>query len=404
MEARGSPQKTISIVVKTPNLQQEDQTISGVSVSWTVKDLKTHLSTVYPTKPAVNEQRLIYSGKLLPDHLHLRDLSRQTDSKLTLHLVCALKSPAQHAVAAKGKESEMPHSPPSGAVSADPPQSQSQAAPELRQRRPPAPPTETPTWPNAQMYGAPTVTQPSFPTYSLYSPQQLLWLQHVYARQYYMQYQAALAAASTGPLHQPTTTMAQYPPVPAPHPVPVPAPLANQNPIDNLPANQNPAQDAAFIDPGAANQNMRMNAQGGPVMEDEEDVERDWLDRFYSASQMGVLLMIVYFNSNLSRFLLVMGMMFFMYMHTLGWFPFRRRVVQVQPPNPPQAPENNNLDPAAEEADRPAEDGAEENSEPGPMTAVLVPPHRVSVMWTAWVFLKTFLSSLIPEVPQGVAN
>lgn len=34
---------------------------------------------------------------------------------------------------------------------------------------------------------APQMTQPAFPTYSLYSPQQLLWLQHVYARQYYMQ-------------------------------------------------------------------------------------------------------------------------------------------------------------------------------------------------------------------------
>lgn len=39
-----------------------------------------------------------------------------------------------------------------------------------------------------------------------------------------------------------------------------------------------------------------------------------------------------------------------------------------------------------------------------PMTAVLVPPHRVSVMWTVWVFFKTFFYSLIPEVPQGVAN
>lgn len=398
MEAGRSPQKTFSLVVKTPNHRQEDQTISGVDVNWTVKELKTHLSTVYPTKPAVNEQRLIYSGKLLPDHLHLRDLSGQADSTLVLHLVCALKSPAQRAMAAKGKEPETTHSSPPSAPSTS--SAPSQASPELRQRRVPAPPSETPTWPNAQMYSAPAMTQPSFPTYSLYSPQQLLWLQHVYARQYYMQYHAALAAAHTGPQHQTTATMAQYPPVPAPHPVPVPAPLANQNPIDNLPANQNPAQDAAFIDPGAANQNMRMNAQGGPVMEDEEDMERDWLDWFYSAARLGVLLMIVYFNSNLSRFLLVMGMLFFMYMHTVGWFPFRRRV--VQPPPPPQAPENNNPNPVAEEADRPVEDDAEEN--PDAMTAVLVPPHRVSAMWTAWVFFKTFFSSLIPDVPQGVAN
>lgn len=107
--------------------------------------------------------------------------------------------------------------------------------------------------------------------------------------------------------------MGQYPPVLAPQ-VPVPAPLANQNPIDNLPANQNPAQDAAFINPDAANQNMRMNAQGGPIMEDEEDMNRDWLDYFYSAARLGVLLMIVYFNSNLSRFLLVMGTLLLMYL------------------------------------------------------------------------------------------
>ncbi|KAK7892031.1 hypothetical protein WMY93_023994 [Mugilogobius chulae] len=147
-----------------------------------------------------------------------------------------------------------------------------------------------------------------------------------------------------------------------------------------------------------------MNAQGGPVMEDEEEMERDWLDWFYSAARLGVLLMIVYFNSNLSRFLLVMGMLFFMYMHTMGWFPFRRRAVQVQPPNPPQAPENQNPEPVVDEADRPLENDSEERSEPEPMTAMLVPPHRVSVMWTTWVFFKTFFSSLIPDIPQGVAN
>lgn len=123
---------------------------------------------------------------------------------------------------------------------------------------------------------------------------------------------AALAAAGNVP-SAPATTIGQYPPVPA-HQVPVPAPLANQNPIDNLPVNQNPAQDGAFINPGEANQNMRMNAPGGPVMEDDEDVERDWLDWLYSAARLGVLLMIVYFNSNLTRFLLVMSTLLLMYL------------------------------------------------------------------------------------------
>lgn len=94
----------------------------------------------------------------------------------------------------------------------------------------------------------------------------------------------------------------------------MPAPLANQNPINNLPANQNPAEDGGFINPGEANQNMRMNAQGGAVMEDEDDLERDWLDWLYSAARFCVLLMIVYFNSSLSRFLLVMGTLLLMYL------------------------------------------------------------------------------------------
>lgn len=149
-------------------------------------------------------------------------------------------------------------------------------------------------------------------------------------------------------------------------------------------------------------------------MEDEEDVDRDWLDWLYSAARFGILLMIVYFNSNLSRFLLVMSTLLLMYLHTVGWFPFRRPV-QVQGPNHQQPPEaqhnqqNENRDPnpnpelADGQREEPAA-AADGSDGQGQMTAVLVPPHRVSVMWTAWVFFKTFFSSLIPEVPQGVAN
>ncbi|XP_044050237.1 homocysteine-responsive endoplasmic reticulum-resident ubiquitin-like domain member 1 protein [Siniperca chuatsi] len=432
MDVEESQQKTITLLIKTPNQAQEDQTVDGVCLNWTVKELKTHLSIVYTTKPAVSDQRLIYAGKLLPDHLQIKDLFRQTDCIPTLHLVCAFRNPPQGPLGArpktKGTEQPHPSSPrtmapsPSPSPSSSPSTVQTPSTPELRQRRQtsstsaaapahthtPVSPPGTPSWPAAAVPGALQMTQPAFPTYSLYSPEQLLWLQHVYARQYYMQYHAALAAAGTVP-SAPATTIGQYPPVPA-HQVPVPAALANQ------PANQNPAQDGAFINPGEANQNMRMNAQGGPVMEDEEDVERDWLDWLYSAARFGVLLMIVYFNSNLTRFLLVMSTLLLMYLHTAGWFPFRRRL-QVQGLNHVLNPEiqhnqqnenrNPNPNPADELADRQREEAAaaaDGSDGQGPMTAVLVPPHRVSAMWTAWVFFKTFFSSLIPEVPQGVAN
>ncbi|XP_026168111.1 homocysteine-responsive endoplasmic reticulum-resident ubiquitin-like domain member 1 protein [Mastacembelus armatus] len=435
MDVGDSQEKTVTLLIKTPNCAQEDQVVEGVHLNWTVKDLKTRLSTVYPTRPAVSDQKLIYAGKLLPDHLHINDILKQTDSVPVLHLVCASADPTQGPSGArtKIKETEQLHpSSPRPIASSASPSSPSTvhtpSTPELRQRRltssiSAAPPVDTqtplslpgvPAWPAAAMPGAPQITQPAFPTFSLYSPQQLLWLQHVYARQYYMQYHAALAAAGTA-TSAAATNIGQYPPVPA-HQVPVPAPLANQNPINNLAVNQNAAQDAAFINPAQVNQNMQMNAQGGPVMEDEEDMEHDWLDWVYSAARFGVLLMIVYFNSNLSRFLLVMSTLLLMYLHTAGWFPFRRRV-QVQAPNQLQPDEvqhnqqninrNPNLNPADELADRPREEppaAADGSDGQGPMTAVLVPPHSLSVMWTAWTFFKTFFSSLIPDIPQGMAN
>lgn len=50
MDMEGSRPKTIAILIKTPSQAVEDQTIEGVHLNWTVKDLKTHLSAVYPTK------------------------------------------------------------------------------------------------------------------------------------------------------------------------------------------------------------------------------------------------------------------------------------------------------------------------------------------------------------------
>ncbi|KAK0142108.1 Homocysteine-responsive endoplasmic reticulum-resident ubiquitin-like domain member 1 protein [Merluccius polli] len=463
MDRGGIEQRTLSLVIKTPSQAHGDQTVDGVDPGWTVGDLKAHLSSVYPDRPAVSDQRLIFAGKLLPNHLHLQDLFKQTDATPTLHLVCSVRSPFDNVLGARPKVKEAQQLHPHPTSSSRPPpmtestvgspgpasassstgassSSRAQAAgvpaadsvpPELRRRlqtstasdsapvhgATPAPAT------GSRMHGTADMAQPTFPTYSLYSPQQLLWLQHIYARQYYMQYHAALAAAGTTSL-APAATPAPHPPVPA-HQAPVPAHLPNPNPIDNLPANQNPAPDAPFINPGAANQNMQMNAQGGAVMEDEEEMERDWLDWMYSAARLGVLLMIVYFNSSLSRFVLVMSALVLMYLHTAGWFPFRRRAPnaqpqQQQPPQqqPPQQPlqqqqqplealhnqQNQAVEePAHVEGEEPVNAG-EEPEEQGPMAAVLVPPYRVSAAWTAWVLVKSFFSSLIPEAPRGIAN
>lgn len=51
IDVGASQQKTITLLIKTPNQAQEDQIVECVNLNWTVKDLKTRLSTVYPTKP-----------------------------------------------------------------------------------------------------------------------------------------------------------------------------------------------------------------------------------------------------------------------------------------------------------------------------------------------------------------
>ncbi|XP_066541877.1 homocysteine-responsive endoplasmic reticulum-resident ubiquitin-like domain member 1 protein [Hoplias malabaricus] len=405
--------RSISLVVKTPNQILGDQVIEGINIDWTVKDLKSHLSKVYPSKPAETEQRLIYSGKLLPDHLYIRDIFRKTDTVPVIHLVCASKPQPgfQQGARPKVKTAEQQPSPD--------PARQSTSAADLAPSVPTVPSTSSPrqrghttavpnaAWP-ATSTGTSTsmprpgeMNNPAFPTYSLYSPQQLLWLQHMYARQYYMQYHAAMAAATSTPI---TPAAASSLPV-APQ-----AALPNQDPINNLPANQN-APDPAFINPEGANQNLRMNAQGGPVMEDEEDMERDWLDWVYTASRFAVFLSIVYFYSNLSRFILVMSSLLLMYLHTAGWFPFRHRA-QVRAPNLP-APEvvqnqlNQDQDGQPELVAAPAEAAVNEaggETVPPSVTAVPVAPVRPPILWTAWIFFKAFFASLVPEIPQGLAN
>ncbi|KAG9475128.1 hypothetical protein GDO78_003539, partial [Eleutherodactylus coqui] len=226
---------------------------------------------------------------------------------------------------------------------------------------------------------------PAFSPYSVYSPQQILWLQQMYARQYYMQYYAAAAATASDSPSQRRQEIPVVPPA-APDPLPHPFPAANQAPNPEAPAPVNPV----------ANQNLRMNAQGG-VVEEEDDVNRDWLDWVYTAARFSIFLSILYFYSSLSRFMMVLGAMVLMYLHTAGLFPFRRRpqhqvAAPVQQPVPNQQDPNNNL----QENEPAREDVVNE-----PAAAALPTQSFVS---TAWVFFKTFFASLIPEGPQAMVQ
>ncbi|VVC95784.1 unnamed protein product [Leptidea sinapis] len=82
----------VTLVVKAPNQQVEDQNIECES-SWTVRQLKGHLSEVYPSKPKTDEQKIIYSGQLLDDNTVLKDVLRSYECQThTMHLVCTPKN------------------------------------------------------------------------------------------------------------------------------------------------------------------------------------------------------------------------------------------------------------------------------------------------------------------------
>lgn len=216
----------------------------------------------------------------------------------------------------------------------------------------------------------------------------------MYAQQYYMQYLAATAASGT---FVPSPSAQEIPVVAAP----APAPIHNQFPAENQPANQNAAP-PVVVNPGA-NQNLRMNAQGGPIVEEDDEINRDWLDWTYSAATFSVFLSILYFYSSLSRFLMVMGATVVMYLHHVGWFPFRQQPVQNFP----------NDGPVQEAANQDPNNNLQEGPDPEIEDPNHLPPDRdmltgertsPSFMSTAWLVFKTFFASLLPEGPPAIAN
>ncbi|XP_067853873.1 homocysteine-responsive endoplasmic reticulum-resident ubiquitin-like domain member 1 protein isoform X2 [Heptranchias perlo] len=395
----GTNEEMLTLVIKAPNQRYEDQRVQA-ELSWTVKSLKTHLSEKYPSHPTEPEQRLIYSGKLLPDHLFLKDVLRKSDQYHTLHLVCNFKN---------GFESTQPQEPPALAASGQDTLTvpTSAAADGLRHRGPTSFPWAYGAWPVGEEPQNP-VGMSGLAAYNLYSSQQIVWFQQMYARQYYLQYQAAVAAAAAA-------TNSQQQPVVTPG---TPAALPNQPPLVNIPADQNAPLPQLNNPP--ANQNLRMNAQGGPVMDDDDELNRDWLDWLYLAARACFFLSVVYFYSSLSRVVLVMSAILLMYLHHAGWFPFRHPApVQLVPnnnvpgeavnPNREHQENREHQDDVQEESGTPDQDldiannsGSDDVTETAPAPDAEL--ERTTLSNKAWVFFKTFFASLIPEGPQVVAN
>ncbi|XP_032892076.1 homocysteine-responsive endoplasmic reticulum-resident ubiquitin-like domain member 1 protein isoform X1 [Amblyraja radiata] len=398
-------EETANLLVKSPDQSYDDLRLV-VELGWTVQRLKSVLSEQYPTHPAESEQKLIYSGKLLPDHLLLRNVLRKSDQYHTIHLVCNSKSGIKATQADSVKQQPAPPTA-SGQDSLTVPTSG--ATDGVRHRGASTFPWAYGSWPAREEPQRP-VGMSGLAAYNLYSSQQIVWFQQMYARQYYMQYQAAVAAAAAA------ATNSQHQPVVTPG---APAALPNQPPLVHLPADQNAPLPQLNNPP--ANQNLRMNAQGGPVMDDDDDLNRDWLDWLYLGARACFFLSIVYFYSSLSRVVLVASAILLMHLHHAGWFPFRHPApvqpndnVPLQEANPNhenQEDQQNqdNMDDVQEENVPPDEDRERVNHSGSDDTrqATLAPEaevNRTTFVNKTWVFFKTFFASLIPEGPQVAAN
>ncbi|KAL6109592.1 herpud2 [Pungitius sinensis] len=412
----------VTLVIKAPNQKYGDQTINCF-LNWTVERLKSHISNVYPSKPLSKDQRLVYSGRLLQDHLQLRDVLRKDEYHM-LHLVCASKSPPASpmprtpAVASSDASSSdsagsAPHasqpSPSSSSSSSSSSTSDPGSYDGLRYRGGipqynPQGPAGVPQWPDGAQVPLQGDLPGNMPPHPMYMPMQMLWWQQMYARHYYMQYQAAVAAS------QPPSAPAPSPPSPSPLPPAQPneavQPPLGPNPAPNpLPENQpaNPIQ---------------MNAQGGAVLNDDE-LNRDWLDWLYTVSRAGVLLSIVYFYSSFSRFVMVVGAMLLVYLHQAGWFPFRPEQQNfrgggggAERAGPPQEEAGRHQD--IQEMERLMDEGMEDDDDdnnngeegaggPGDRAAAAVVPEP-GFLTTAWSFISTFFTSIVPEGRHQPAN
>ncbi|XP_030301273.1 homocysteine-responsive endoplasmic reticulum-resident ubiquitin-like domain member 2 protein [Calypte anna] len=396
----------VTLIIKAPNQKYTDQTINCF-LDWTVGKLKSHLSKVYPSKPSTKDQRLVYSGRLLPDHLQLKDVLRKQDEYHMVHLVCTSRTPPSspkpstsregHGASTSSSSSNLDHS---GSTAASPTNQEASSttsntsADGVRHRN--LPQAQSNSTPSHQfpylMQGIgnqfPGQGVPAgFSMYPAFSPLQMIWWQQMYARQYYMQYQAAVSAQVTSSSEPARSTVTQ---------------AVNS---ERAPANEPPAvPNVAVQENRPVNPNVQMNAQGGPVV-NEEDFNRDWLDWMYTFSRAAILLSIVYFYSSFSRFVMVMGAMLLVYLHQAGWFPFRQEGGQQQAANNLEVNRDGQHanNPDLEEMERLMDDGIDDDSgeDAGEDANTEQQP---GFMASAWSFITTFFTSLIPEGPPQVGN
>ncbi|XP_039479560.1 homocysteine-responsive endoplasmic reticulum-resident ubiquitin-like domain member 2 protein [Drosophila santomea] len=335
-----NPETSVRLLIKSSNQQYEDLNVDS-DLCWTVQRLKKQLSLIYPGKPKIQDQKLIYSGKLLDDAQKISEVIRSYKDVYQqhhiFHLVCASKQvitpPVQPATV-----------PQKDAAPAGP--EVSGIANELRQRHPThqqqsqqgnaASPVAgdiglanpwTQFWQQNQGAAAAANASASASPQVLLQQQALIynaWMQQAYAQ--YMQQltlRATLSGSNESGLAPPSQPL--LPTVPL---IAVPQPVAGA------------AADPAAQVPVAPQINAAPQNRNFPNIQEEPEM-RDWLDSFFSFTRLAIFVTVLYFNSSPLRCLLVLLIAGAIYLYHIGVLRRRRER------NNNNINRNNNADDAA---------------------------------------------------------
>ncbi|XP_055375938.1 homocysteine-responsive endoplasmic reticulum-resident ubiquitin-like domain member 2 protein [Condylostylus longicornis] len=378
---------TVKLIVKASNQQFEDQVVE-CSYTWSVLNLKTHLSESYPSKPSIAEQKLIYAGQLLTDKLILRDILRNYDDiEPTNHIFHLVYTPKQRQMTSPSSQSNTSDS------ATNDNNINNFRTDGLRQRNVQNiqnsnqvnsstgngnPQTiginqiETNNCPPIPTFGFPIGTTiggigaEQFNSNNIIAHQMALqtWMQQTYAQyvnQYMNQYMSLYGANDTSASATSGVSMPQFPFMPyTASSIPVPnipntgsastgvtanilpqtsqptirnnqPQIANQ-PNTGIQGNDNPAPQAP----------QQAAAPRFPQIVQEEQENRDWLDTFYSMSRLLVLLILVYFYSSPLRCLAVLFLGVMIYLYHVGFFRNHLNVGAVEANNNVRNNRNNN--------------------------------------------------------------
>ncbi|XP_054719967.1 homocysteine-responsive endoplasmic reticulum-resident ubiquitin-like domain member 2 protein [Uloborus diversus] len=78
---------SVQLIIKSASQRVPDLELD-CELEWTIGQVKEQICLLYPTKPLKEHLKLIYGGKLLPNHLHVKSVLNHVQEIHVMHLVC----------------------------------------------------------------------------------------------------------------------------------------------------------------------------------------------------------------------------------------------------------------------------------------------------------------------------